>query len=96
MPNILEFTFAVKHHDRERPLATHGLEVMQTIATEHQAAFFILAQATASADADNLAESGQIIRCLGVRRKFRLLNRRTLLEDARSYLRYVQRRVTGR
>ena len=91
-----ELGFAVKYHDRERPLATHGLEVMQTIATEHQAAFFILAQATASADADNLAESGQIIRCLGVRRKFRLLNRWTLLEDARSYLRYVQRRVIGR
>ena len=30
----------MKYTHRQRPLATHGLEVMQTIATEHQAAFF--------------------------------------------------------
>lgn len=88
--------FAVKYRDRERPLATHGLEVMKTIAPEHRAAFFILAQRTAADDAIGLAESGQIIRCLGVRRKFRLLKPRTLLGDARRYLKYVRRRVIGK
>jgi glycosyltransferase involved in cell wall biosynthesis len=85
--------FAVKFRDRERPLTTHWLEVIKDIAPEHRAAFFRLVQSTASDDAATLAESGRIIRCLGLRRKFSLLKPRTLLGDARRYLRYVRRLV---
>lgn len=88
--------FAVKHRDRERPLAADGLELMQTIAPEHRAAFFMLAQKTASDDADKLAECGHFAKCIALRRKFRILKPRKLLGDVKRYLSHVHRRQSGK
>lgn len=85
--------FAVKHRDRERPLAENGLQLMQTIAPQHRAAFFMLAQRTASDDADKLAECGYFARCIALRRKFRMLKPRKLLGDIRRYLGHVRRQI---
>ncbi len=88
--------FAVKHRDRERPLAANGLELMRTIAPEHQAAFFMLAQKTASDDADKLAECGHLARSIALRRKFRMLKPRKVLGDVKRYLGHLRRRVHGK
>jgi glycosyltransferase involved in cell wall biosynthesis len=87
--------FAVKHRDRERPLVASGLELMQSVAPEHRAAFFMLAQRTASDDADKLAECGHLARCIALRRKFRMLKPRKLLGDVKRYLGHVRRQMSG-
>lgn len=85
-----ELGFAVKHRDRERPLAARGYQLMKTIAPEHRKAFFVLAQRTASDDADSLADSGHLIKCLVLRCKFRLLRPWRLRNDVKRYLNYLR------
>ncbi len=69
---------------------------MQTIAPEHRAAFYMLAQRTASDDADKLAECGHLGKSIALRRKFRMLKPRKLLGDVKRYLGHVQRRMNGK
>jgi glycosyltransferase involved in cell wall biosynthesis len=89
-----ELGFAVKYRSRARPLAEHGYALMKTVAPEHRAAFFVLAQRTASDDADSLVDSGHLFKCLFLRLKYRQMRPWRLKNDARRYLRYLQNPVT--
>ncbi|KQP17929.1 hypothetical protein ASF43_08675 [Pseudorhodoferax sp. Leaf267] len=84
--------FAIKKRDRERPLAKWGYQLMKKMAPEHRKAFFVLAQRTASDDADTLADSGHIIKCFALRCKYRLLRPWRLKADIRRYLKHLQSR----
>lgn len=87
--------FAVIHRDRERPLATHAMQLLHGIAPEHRAAFYLLAQRTASDDADKLTECGHLARALALRRRFGMLKPRKFLGDLRRYLTYIRRRIAS-
>jgi glycosyltransferase involved in cell wall biosynthesis len=89
-----ELGFAVTYRSRARPLAEHGYTLMKSVAAEHQAAFFVLAQRTASDDADSLVDSGHLFKCFFLRCRYRMVRPWRLINDAKRYLRYLQNPVT--